>query len=342
MADIVKHVRVVPPRSADGPVREVYAQSKREIGRLVEAVTMFSVDPPLLAASWAAFREPLLADGAAPRAAKEAVAATVSRLNDCPYCVDAHAIMLYGSGAGAFATQLLSGGAVDAESTAGGELAPVAAWAEAVSRGPARAPFDVVQAPEFVGVLVYFHFLNRVINVLLAGTFLPGPPRAKAVARRIAGRGMARRITAPKQPGQAVGLRRGLPLPADLAWAAGNGPVADAFASLAAETDAAAARCVPAAARDALARVLDGWRGDSPGISAAWVEEHLADVPPGARPAARLALLTALAPYQVSDDDVLAYTRTNPGERDLLGVLSWSALAAARRIGSWSTTNTTA
>ena len=80
MPDIVNYVDVVSPRQAAGPVADVYGQAKREIGRLVEAVTMFSPDPSLLVANWAAFREPLLANGFASRASKEAVAATVTRV----------------------------------------------------------------------------------------------------------------------------------------------------------------------------------------------------------------------------------------------------------------------
>lgn len=323
MTGIVKHVRVVPPR-ADELVRAVYAQSKQEIGRLVEAVTMFSAVPPLLAASWAAFREPLLA-GTASRVSKEAVAATVSRLNECAYCVDAHAIMLYGGGASSFATQLLSGDSGDALDPA---LRPFAIWAE--SAGP--PPFPRAQAPEYVGVLVYFHFLNRVINVVLDGTFLPGPPKAKAVARRIAGKAMSRKVAARNEAGRATGLRADASLPSDLMWATGSPAIASAFAALARETAAAAAN-VPAQARETLSRVVATWSGDSPGISAAWVNEHLRDVAEPAVASTRLALLTAFAPHQVTDRDVAAFREQLPADRDLLGLLSFSALAAARRIG---------
>lgn len=324
MSGIVKHVEVVAPKRATGLVHEVYAQSTREIGRLVEAVTMFSSAPALLAASWAAFREPLLA-GQASRVSKEAVAATVSRLNECAYCVDAHAIMLYGGGAGSFATQLLSGASGDALAS---DLRPFATWAET----PVHPPFPAARTPEYLGVLVYFHFLNRVINVLLDGTFLPGPPKAKAIARRVAGKVMARKVTARNETGRATGLRSGTPLPADLSWAAGSPSIASAFAALATET-AAATTHVPEETRTTLDRVVTNWRGESPGISAAWVNEHLHGLGRGSIPSARLALLTALAPHQVTDRDVAAFREDRPDDRDLLGLLSLSALTAARRIG---------
>ncbi|MDX8056475.1 carboxymuconolactone decarboxylase family protein [Lentzea sp. BCCO 10_0798] len=324
MSGIVKHVDVVPAKRATGLVREVYTQSTKEVGRLVEAVTMFSAAPELLAASWAAFREPLLA-GAASRVSKEAVAATVSRLNQCTYCVDAHAIMLYGGGAGSFATQLLSGGS-------GGELdanlRPFATWAEM----PARPPFPAAHTPEYVGVLVYFHFLNRVINVLLDGTFLPGPPRAKAIARRVAGKMMAGKVNARNEAGRATGLRSGTAPPEGFGWAAGSPAIASAFSALATETAAAAAH-VPDETHHTLDTVVTSRLGEPQGVSAAWVDEHLRPLGRKSVPSARLALLTALAPHQVSDRDVVQFREQQPEDLDLLGLLSLAALTAARHLG---------
>jgi len=339
MPDIVSYVTPVPPRAAQGLVAQVYTQSRREIGRLVEAVTMFSPDPELLAASWAAFREPLLAQGRAPRAAKEAVAAMVSRLNDCPYCVDAHAIMLYGAGQGGLATQLLDGASPD------GPYAPLAHWATqagTAATAPPRHPFPEGQAAEYLGVLVYFHFLNRVINVLLAGTFLPGPPAARRIARRVAGKVMARTIAATNAPGQAAGLTPAVhPLPDDLAWAAGTPAVADAFATLAQVTAHGAGRALSPQARAVTAARIAQWHGQAPGLSTAWADAPLAELAPAERPAARLALLTALAPYQVTAADVAAYQAGHPGDQQLLALLAWSAFTAARRVGAWTTHATT-
>ncbi|GHH39544.1 carboxymuconolactone decarboxylase family protein [Lentzea cavernae] len=323
MSGIVKHVEVVAAKRATGLVREVYAQSTREVGRLVEAVTMFSAAPALLAASWAAFREPLLA-GTASRVSKEAVAATVSRLNECTYCVDAHAIMLYGGGAGTFATQLLSGAGGDELDSA---LRPFATWAET----PARPPFPSAHTAEYVGVLVYFHFLNRVIKVLLDGTFLPGPPRAKAIARRVAGKVMAGKVTARNESGRAAGLRSGPP-PEGFGWAAGSPAIASAFAALATETTAAAAH-VPEETHHTLGTVVAKHVGQPQGLSAAWVDEHLHALGPKSVPSARLALLTALAPHQVGDRDVARFRDQHPEDRDLLGLLSLAALTAARHLG---------
>jgi len=331
----IRYVPAVPAKRATGLVAEVYRQARREIGMLPDPVTMLSADPTLTAASWAAFREPLVATGKAPRASKEAVAATVSALNQCPYCVDAHSIFLYGSGAGDFATQLLAGRQSDAADPA---LRAIAGWVAASMQrpeAPVQVPFPVEQTPEMVGTLVYFQFLNRAINVLLSGTFLPGSPRAHGIARRVAGRVMSRYVRGHRQPGVSAGLRFDLPLPDDLRWAAPEPTIAAAFASLVAVTDAGAERSVPASVRSLLADTVAGWSGQPLGIGASWVDAPVWTVPPADRPAARLALLTALASYQVTDADVAAYRADHPADTDLLDIVGWAALAPARKTAGW-------
>jgi len=93
----IKHVRLVDASSASGLVAEIYAQIKKDFGKVVEPFVLHSPLPKLLAGAWMACRETELA-GRVPRYMKEAVAAAVSMTNRCPYCVDAHTIMLNAAG----------------------------------------------------------------------------------------------------------------------------------------------------------------------------------------------------------------------------------------------------
>jgi AhpD family alkylhydroperoxidase len=89
----IRYIQPVAPNSAEGLAARVYPQIKKEFGALVEPFTLHSPLPELLAGAWSACRESLLV-GSVRREVKEAVAATVSRINQCAYCVDAHTIML--------------------------------------------------------------------------------------------------------------------------------------------------------------------------------------------------------------------------------------------------------
>jgi AhpD family alkylhydroperoxidase len=52
------------------------------------------VVPSRLTAVWSAFRESMLV-GSVPREIKEAIAVSISQINRCPFCVDAHVVMLH-------------------------------------------------------------------------------------------------------------------------------------------------------------------------------------------------------------------------------------------------------
>jgi AhpD family alkylhydroperoxidase len=55
--------------------------------------------PEIMAGVWMLFAEELLAEPATvSRVVKESIAAAVSYANECPYCVDAHCMMIHGAG----------------------------------------------------------------------------------------------------------------------------------------------------------------------------------------------------------------------------------------------------
>ena len=93
----MQYINPVKPSEAKGLVTQVYSQIKQDFGRIVEPFTLHSPIPQLLAGVWMASRESELV-GAVPRETKEVIAACVSKLNQCSYCVDAHTIMLTAKG----------------------------------------------------------------------------------------------------------------------------------------------------------------------------------------------------------------------------------------------------
>ena len=51
----------------------------------------------LTAGIWAMLYETVLIEGRVKRSLKEAIATSVSEINKCNYCVDAHSIMIFGT-----------------------------------------------------------------------------------------------------------------------------------------------------------------------------------------------------------------------------------------------------
>jgi AhpD family alkylhydroperoxidase len=318
-----RYVRVVPRRRAKGLVAEVYRQVERDFGMLAPPVALHSAVPEVLAASWMVLRETLLAQGFAGRASKEAVATGVSIANNCPYCVDVHGMTLDAMAA-----------AVDQSERAG-----IEEWARAstTAAGTGAAPFPAAQAPELIGVAVAFQYYNRVANVFLRESPFPShvPESAKPVARRVLGGILDPSAGLAPRPGASLDLLPAAPAPDDLRWARPNAVVTDAFSRAYAAVDAAGTRSVPPSVHELVHARLAAWDGRAPGLSRSWVDEAVTGLPEADVAAGRLALVIALASYQVDDGLVDAFRRTAPGDDTLVELAAWASMAAARRVSGW-------
>jgi AhpD family alkylhydroperoxidase len=338
--DQIRYVTPVRPAAARDLIASVYAQSERDFGMIAPPVALHSPAPGPLAACWIMLRETLLAPPAGDRAARETVAAAVSLGNTCPYCVAVHGAAMGGLAGGPEAAAIASGSVEAITST---QLREIAAWALNTGElaAPGGPPFPAAELPRLAGVALTFHYLNRMVNVFLEDS--PLPPATPGVVGRGLMRVLARimlsagRGAAP--PGASVSLLPAAPLPADLAWAAGLPHVAGALSRATAAIEDAAARAVPASVRELVLCQLAGWDATAPGPGRGWVADAVSGVPPADRPAATLALLTALASYQVLPADIGSFQRHQPGDEALIAVTSWASLAAARRAASWLVTD---
>ena len=72
-------------------------------------------------------------------------------------------------------------------------------------------------------------------------------------------------------------------------------------------------------------------------IGSSWTDEHTRRLPEELRAATRLALLTSLAPHQVTDADVVAARPLLATDASFVSALAWAAWTAARRVGAWIT-----
>lgn len=316
-----RYTSPAPPESATGVVADVYAQMAKDFGiERASAFVVLSPSPPLLTGAWALVRESLLA-GRVSRTDKEVVAAGVSLANRCPFCVDAHTVLLHATGDHRLA-----------ETIARDEQPQDPAHRQLLSWGRDMStpqPFPSPDAPEHIGTALSFHFINRVVSSLLTESMLPfGLQRLRAV-RSAAGRTLARTV---RQE-----LATGLSLPLletegeAPSWAAGTAigtafgalrTAAELGAGLLSEEDAAFVRESVAA-----------WDGVSP------LPPHGAVLPDRAeRPGARLALLAARAPYRITDEDVAAWLVPPFTDHCLVHLIAFGAIRAVGRVEATLTT----
>ncbi|WP_371631045.1 carboxymuconolactone decarboxylase family protein [Streptomyces sp. NBC_00341] len=316
-----RYTSPAPPESATGVVADVYAQMAKDFGiERASAFVVLAASPPLLTGAWALVRESLLA-GRVSRTDKEVVAAGVSLANRCPFCVDAHTVLLHATGDHRLA-----------ETIARDEQPQDPAHRQLLSWGKDMStpqPFPSTDAPEHIGTALSFHFINRVVSSLLTESMLPfGLQRLRAV-RSAAGRTLARTV---RQE-----LATGLSLPLletegeAPSWAAGTAigtafgalrTAAELGAGLLSEEDAAFVRESVAA-----------WDGVSP------LPPHGAVLPDRAeRPGARLALLAARAPYRITDEDVAAWLVPPFTDHCLVHLIAFGAIRAVGRVEATLTT----
>jgi len=336
MRGLVQHITPVAPNAAEGLVAEVYAQLRREF-QIAPPLTLHSPAPPILAGIWSVTRESQIAPGRLARPVKEAISASVSRINKCPYCVDVHGGLVQASAKGDVAASVRNG---QPEAIADDRTRELVRWALA-TRSPcdpmiASPPFSPEEAPEVIGTALAYHYINRMVHVFLGDDLLPLPSGFRGVSRRVFGATFAKRmVRRGGEPGASLDLLPDAPLPDDLGWAQSNPVIAGAWARFAAVVEDAGPRVLAEPVRALLLTRLAEWKGEDPGMSAAWVEDAVASLDETHRAAARFVLLVAFASYRVDDSTVEAFRATTPGDTELVEAAAWAAFQAARRIGSW-------
>lgn len=320
-----RYTEPLPPRAATGRVAEVYAQLSRDFG-IDKPVTfvVLSSAPEILAPAWALMRESLIA-GPGSRTGKELAALGVSLANKCPFCVDAHTMLLHATGDHALAERLARGEQPEKE-----EHARVLEWGRRTrvpgGLGPEPYPFPREHAPGYLGTAFAFHFINRIVSALLTENLLPGNVQRFRAVRSLAGRTLARTVRRPARPGEALALLDH-PDPGEApAWAGGTA-VGIAYAALlkAAMTGAG---LLDADDHDLVEQTLQDWDGAHPPFALNGFPDRRE------RPGARLALLAALAPYRITDEDVAAWRRPEHTDACLVRLVAYGAFVAVDRVES--------
>jgi AhpD family alkylhydroperoxidase len=332
----IKYIKPIEAKTAQGLVAQVYAQVKSDLGVLPEPFTLHSPVPEILAGVWSIFRESLVA-GHVQRSIKEAIAAAISDSNRCPWCVDAHTITLYATGHSEAVQAIIDH---DQAQVADTEMQAIIQWAS-LTRKPgapiiANTPFSSQDAPEIIGTAVTFHYLNRMVNALLSQTFLPKSAWMGRVFKRTAGWLYTAAVHKTYPPGRSLALlSREANLPDDLGWARGVPTIARAFAGFADVMERAGANTLSPKARTVVLNHIQSWSGEDPGLSRQWVEQAVEGLDAEDKAACRLALLAALASYQIDERVIEEFRAYQPRDADLVAVLTWASFTAARKVGRW-------
>jgi len=334
----IHYITPIPQDEADGLVADVYNQMGRDF-EVVPPITVHSPMPEILAGVWGIVRESMVA-GPVNRTDREAIAAAVSKINECPFCVEVHTMMLHGGTEHTLANRLLNG---DLENLPSSRTGSIVEWALAGHSPDAEIikspPFSEEEAPEFIGTAVAFHYINRMVNIFLDDSPIPVPSFLKwlkAPLGRLAGSLFGKRILGLSvEPGDSLRFLPDAPLPDEFSWAKSNPTVAGAFARFAAVIEEAGQTVVPVRVRELVQEHVDLWNGDDTGMSRQWVEDAVADLPDNEQASGRLALLAALASYQIDEQVIKEFRQHFPTDEQLISTASWASYVAARKVAGW-------
>ena len=330
----MQYIVPVKPSKAKGLVAEVYSQIKQDFGRIVEPFTLHSPLPTLLAGVWMASRESELV-GTVSREIKEAIAASVSKLNKCPYCVDAHTIMIRATGEKKIA-QLIS--QEQYEKINPHRTRKIVKWALATlspdSKSISSPPFESEEAPEIIGTAVFYHYINPLVSIFLGNSPIP-IPFFKAPMKQIASHLFTKAVNRPKTPGTSLILLPNKKLPKDLFWAKDSPNISGAYARFADVIEDLEKTVVPKQTQETINQYINEWNPKTPGFGSKWLKEATINMDTQSKTATTIALLAVFAPYQITKETINNFRRFFPQQNQLLGIIAWASFTKARRIGKW-------
>ncbi len=333
----INYIKSIDPSQASGLVLDVYSQLKRDFGQIVEPIALHSIIPELLASNFCAFRETYIIEDKVERDVKDAIATSVSKINKCPWCIDAHSIMLYGLKSTKVAKAIQTG---DLDIIDNSKTKSIVEWALS-SRSPnsmiiKNPPFTRDEAPEIIGTAVYYHYINRMVNVLLNESPLPvNISILKGFMKTVAGWNFSSALRKTKIAGESLKFVADSDFDEEFSWANTNKRISRSFAAFKNIDEKLAKEYVPKEVTTMLEDTLEVWQGGDPGLSRNWTEKYVADIDEHQKPVVRLSLLTAISPYQIDDEIIGSYREFNSNDEALLGTLSWASFLAAGRIGKW-------
>jgi len=330
----MQHINPVKPSEAKGLVAQVYSQIKQDFGRIVEPFTLHSPIPQLLAGVWMASRESELV-GDVPRETKEAIAACVSKLNQCPYCVDAHTIMLTAKGDKKTAQQIAK---EKYQNIKNPKTRKIAEWTLATLSPDSKIinnpPFRAGEAPEIIGTAVFYHYINPLVTIYLGKTPLP-LPILRTPMKRIASLLFKKAVNRLKTPGTSLSLLPDRSLPKDLTWTKDSPNVAGAYSRFAGVIKDIERTYVPEITRKTITQHVNEWSPATQQNEIQRIRETKAKMNSLTKIATTLALLTINHPYRIDKKTINSFQRHCSQRNQLLAITAWASFIKATKIGTW-------
>jgi len=330
----IKYVSVTTPKKASGKLKQIYDQINRDFA-LAPPFTLHSAVPDLVAAVWSLERETMF-HGIVPRGHKEAVVAAVAIINECPYCIDAHTLMMQASDESEAVKALSSNGGRIADA----ELQRLVDWAKATRTPDAgillNPPFSPEAAPEIIGAALAFHYINRMANIYLDDHMMSKMGVVSGLVRNLMASTVIKAMLQRKiVPGASIEFLPEANPPEEFDWASQNEILSRTFAGVTTVINTHARKLFSEKVFDIVCDFIGGWNGEDMGMSRLWLNPVIRDLDEADAVATRLMLLAGLTSYQVTEADIKKFRRIYSDDAALVAATSWGVWTAVQRISTW-------
>lgn len=329
----MRYVEAAPRGKANPLAEEVYRQINRDFF-VNGSLTSRSKVTNIFAATWMAGRETIIVDDKLDRITKEAIAATLSSVNDCPYCGDMLVSLVHAGDKHDSASAIFEGRQDDIEDSRMRELLN---WVlEAATPGspfPSNVPFTEEEMPEVLGSMMAMADINAFSHVVMDGSPVSAPlgsDKLKAIVLRIFATELGPTQAAEVPPGEGLKLVPAATLPEDMQWATGNPRIADAIGRWIAAVNREVSSAVSGKTIEFVESTLNAWDGAPPPMSRAWVEKDMIHAPEKEQHIIRLALVMSKAKYQLDDELIEQVLNDCPDQETFIRILAWCSNLSAR------------
>ncbi|CAD7698905.1 unnamed protein product [Ostreobium quekettii] len=338
--------------------KELFPGHQPDNGAPADPEALHAFFPPVYAGCWAIYRECVVSDGSRTRRNKEPIAATISSSNGCKCCTTSHTNFAVAAGADGYSLRA-SIAAGDPSLLTEENVRKVCSWAKECQRRDAPAlkevpPFNMNEAPEIIGTIHMFNYLNRIVQkYLTTDLVLPAFPwpvklllRAFPFLQRpffdlffFSQLGKTVKEVGPLKQGASLEiLVVDSQLPGEFQWAQRNASVAKAFTYWSWAMGELANKYIPKEVTKHVGKYIDEkYTGEAPPAANKWVyrvakETGLSEAH---QSAVRYMLLMSFARFQIDGAIKRALARHFPDGRTQRAMGMWAAFKTASAVSKW-------
>ena len=325
----VKYLKTYGIKDAHGIIKKINLQIDKDL-IIVPPNSLSTPSERVHPLRWAGIREFLAVENHIPRVTKEAIAATISELNNCPYCEEAHETAIAALGDKAVIDEKIKAIIVWSQNTRNPD-------AEIIK----NPPFKITEAPEIIGTALLFHSINRLVSIFVSESLLPGilsNKYIKKTALKFAAKTIVKSFVEKElEAGDSLQFIEHRTVLKHLQWAKSLPAYGQIFTAIDSVLKDIEKDIIPPTSARILKEAIDVWQGEDMPLGRSWLVDRTKDVSENEKPVTALILLAAFAPYTITENDIQSFKKSNPSDKDLLETCYWSIEMLTNKISTWLT-----